>query len=594
MDKTKSYTSILKNNLFAIGWQFKVAPVYTLYVIVSEIIQKLTVLFEHTFLVAYMIDCLEKQRPFVDILKFLLPVILVVVLNCLRGHWVWCYVAPKSLAKIKKDIHLTLYRKAVSMDITMYDNSEFYNDFVWAMQKAPTHIMAATDTFKTIVAELIVAIVAGAFIVSTDIMALTVVAVILIVTLVLQSLINKYCVQREKETIPHTRKRDYINRVFYLIDYVKDLKMSDMANTLENDFNESSDEIKSIVKQWGSKLTFIESSLSSVGNLIYSGVYLSYLFYSALVKNMFGMGVLMGIYNSTNKLKNSLYTITMKLPEFQEHSMYIEKLRTFLDTENEVIAGTKKVPTSGNLCLEHVRFTYDGNTEPTLKDISMQIKQGEKIALVGFNGAGKSTLIKLMLRLYDPDSGSISYAGEDVRHYKLSEYRKLFGTLFQDFEIFATDVGGNIGMQEGNIDKERADMAIRKAGFWDRFRKMPQGYNTPLTKEFSDDGVNLSGGEAQKLALARVLYADSSIIVLDEPSSALHPIAEYQLNKTITKLSSDKTVVIISHRLSTTRFVDKIYMLENGEIKEQGTHDTLMQLNGAYAEMFRLQAEKYR
>lgn len=594
MNKTKKYTSILKNNLFAIGWQFKVAPVYTLYVIVSEIIQKLTVLFEHTFLVAYMIDCLEKQRPFVYILKFLLPVFFVVVLNCLRSNWVWCYVAPKSLAKIKKDIHLTLYRKAVSMDIAMYENSEFYNDFVWAMQKAPTHIMAATDTFKTIIAELIVAIVAGAFIVSTDIMALTVVAVILIVTLVFQSLINKYRMQREEATVAHTRKRDYINRVFYLIDYVKDLKMSDMANTLEKDFNESSEEIKSVVKQWGSKLTFMEASMSSVENLIYSGVYLSYLFYSALVKNMFGMGVLMGIYNSTNKLKNSLYTITMKVPEFQEHSMYIEKLRIFLDTENKIINGTKDVPTTGDLCLEHIQFTYEGNSEPTLKDISMQIKPGEKIALVGFNGAGKSTLIKLMLRLYDPDSGNISYAGENVRHYKLSEYRKLFGTLFQDFEIFATDIDGNIGMQAENVNEERADMAIRKAGFWNRFREMPLGYDTQLMKEFADDGVNLSGGEAQKLALARVLYANSSIIVLDEPSSALDPIAEYRLNRTITELSDDKTVVIISHRLSTTRFVDKIYMLENGMIKEQGTHDSLMKLNGAYAQMFRLQAERYR
>ena len=594
MSKTSKYKSIIKNNLFAIGWQFKAAPAYTTYVIVSEIIFKLTVLFEHTFLVAYMIDCLEKQRPFVDILKFLLPVFLVVVLNSLRSYWVWCYVAPKSLAKIKKAIHLTLYRKAVSMDIAKYDNSEFYNDFVWAMQKAPTHIMAATDTFKTIIAEIIVAIVAGAFIVSTDIMALAVVAVILIVTLVLQGLINRYRMQRDEETVPHTRKRDYINRVYYLIDYVKDLKMSDMGKTLEKDFNGSSDEIKSVAKRWGSKLTFTESSLSGAKNLIYSGVYLSYLFYSALIKNMFGMGVLMGIYNSTNKLKNSLYTVTLKLPEFQEHSMYIEKLRTFLDTENELIEGKKDVPRNGDLCLEHVQFTYEGNSEPTLKDISMQIKQGEKVALVGFNGAGKSTLIKLMLRLYDPDWGNITYAGENIRNYKLADYHKLYGTLFQDFEIFATDIDGNIGMQAENVDKERADMAIQKAGFWDRFREMLHGYDTQLTKEFADDGVNLSGGEVQKLALARVLYADSSIIVLDEPSSALDPIAEYQLNKTIMELSDDKTVIIISHRLSTTRFVDKIYMLENGEIKEQGTHDSLLQLNGAYAEMFRLQAEKYR
>ena len=480
------------------------------------------------------------------------------------------------------------------MEISRYDKSDFYNDFVWAMQKAPTHITTATDTFKILLSRVIVAVATGAFIISSDAVSLVAVGLLLVLTLVFQSIGNKLRMSREEEVMPHTRRRDYINRVFYLIDYVKDLKMSDMSGRLEKDFQESAEKIKKISAKRGSQLTGVNALLSVSKNIIFTGIYLSYLFYQALVKSKYGIGTLLAIYNSTNKLRNTLLTITQKLPEFQEHSMYVEKLRTFLATENEMTDGTKAVPEGGDLCLEKVQFTYEGNAEPTLKNVSMEIKKGEKVALVGFNGAGKSTLIKLLLRLYDPDSGRITYGGQDIRDYKLKEYRKQFGALFQDFEIFATDIQGNICMKDGELDQEWADQAMQKAGFWECFSLMPKGYGTQLTKEFDSEGINLSGGEAQKLALARVLYADAAVIVLDEPSSALDPIAEHQLNKTITELSNDKTVIIISHRLSTTRFVDRIYMFENGEIIEQGVHEELIMLNGAYAKMFKLQADKYR
>ncbi len=149
-------------------------------------------------------------------------------------------------------------------------------------------------------------------------------------------------------------------------------------------------------------------------------------------------------------------------------------------------------------------------------------------------------------------------------------------------------------MNDQVLDEQWADEVLKKVAFWERFQSMPEGYGTQLTREFDDSGINLSGGEAQKVALARVLYADAGVIILDKPSSALDPIAEYQLNKTVTELAADKTVIIISHRLSTKRFVDKIYMLENGQIIEQGNHESLMALKGKYAEMFTLQAVKYR
>ena len=240
-----------------------------------------------------------------------------------------------------------------------------------------------------------------------------------------------------------------------------------------------------------------------------------------------------------------------------------------------------------------MEFTYNGNEKPTINGISMSIKKGEKIALVGYNGAGKTTLIKLILRLYDPTKGEISFGDNNLKEYPLKNYREKFGVLFQDFEIVAASIAQNISMSDEDFDREKADAVLKKVAFSEKFQSLPDGYETQLTKEFSDNGVNLSGGEAQKLALARVLYSSADVIILDEPSSALDPIAEYELNKAVTELSGDKTVIIISHRLSTTRFVDKIYMLESGKIIEQGDHNALLRQKGKYAEMFKAQAEKY-
>ena len=595
MQKQKNKNkNIVRNTLFAMKWHFKVAPGYTIWTIFRHIYYDIFLVFEYAMLVPYIVGCIEYQKTFVDILKFLIPILCLNTAYLLINTLVDTYVWPQAVARIGREVRLSLYRKAIAMDISKYDNSEFYNDFVWAMQKAPSHITGTIDTFKVWVGKIAGSIVAGAFVISIDKASLLVVVLVLVLTLVSQSAAIKKRMHREEEILPHTRKRDYISRVYYLIDYVKDLKMSSMSEKLDKDFNASSDSIKTVAGKHAPGLIGLDASMSSIDNVLYRGIYLIYLFYRALVQNRFGLSGLLAVYNAANRLKNYLYVVTRKIPELQEHSMYIEKLRTFLETEPAIKGGEKTVPDSGDLCLDQVTFTYEGNTKPTLKNISMQIKKGEKVALVGFNGAGKSTLIKLLLRLYDPDSGAITYAGENIKNYKLEEYHQQFGTLFQDFEIFAADVGSNISMDDVELDTRRADVALEKVGFTERLKKMPKGYDTQLTKEFADDGTNLSGGEAQKLAMARVLYADPAVIILDEPSSALDPIAEYQLNKTVTELAGDVTVIIISHRLSTTRFMDKIYMLEGGEIKEQGTHDSLMQLDGKYAEMFRLQAEKYR
>ena len=586
---------IISNIVFAIGWQFRVAPWYTLLYFLQMIVGDIITLFEHTFLVAYIIGCVERGGTLTEVLYFLVPVAVAVTIKVCVNPLIDSYITPKSSAKIKEAIHMKLYEKAASMEISRYDDSQFYNDFVWAMQKAPEHVTAATNTFRTLLSKLIVVAIAGSYIISTDALAVLVVAVIMVSTLLSQHIINQWKMKREEDILPVSRKRDYVNRVFYLADYVKDIKSSQISKKLEKDFGETSEQMRKLVKKHGPKISALTVLRDSVDYILYDGAYLTYLFYQALVQNKFGLGSLLALYKAANQLSGNLRRVIMMLPEFQNHSLYLAKLRTFLETENKMPdEGTLPTPDSGDIRLQDVHFTYPGNDRPTIKGVSMEIKKGEKIALVGFNGAGKSTLIKLLLRLYDPDSGSVHFAQQSIKEYPITDYRKRFGVLFQDFEMIATDIGHNLNMSNQVLDEQRADEVLKKVAFWERFQTMPQKYGTQLTKEFDEEGINLSGGEAQKIALARVLYADSGVIILDEPSSALDPIAEYQLNKTVTELAEDKTVIIISHRLSTTRFVDKIYMLENGRIIEQGNHESLLALKGKYAEMFTLQAEKYR
>ncbi len=224
----------------------------------------------------------------------------------------------------------------------------------------------------------------------------------------------------------------------------------------------------------------------------------------------------------------------------------------------------------------------------------MKINPCGKIAIVGYNGAGKTTLIKLIMRLYDPDEGEILFNGVNIKEYNVEEYRQKIGTIFQDFRIFAATVRENVLLDfTDGSDEEKIGNALKKSGFEKRLLTLSDGLDTNLTAEFEENGVNLSGGEGQKLAIARVFYKDARLIILDEPSSALDPIAEYHLNNSMLTAAENKSVVFISHRLSTTRIADHIYMLENGRITEEGSHEELLRYGGKYAEMWKVQSGQY-
>ena len=299
-----------------------------------------------------------------------------------------------------------------------------------------------------------------------------------------------------------------------------------------------------------------------------------------------------------SSFSGALLTFLQRWGDLSRASLEVDDLRTFLLLGED---GEKKeylpVPSGESFEFEfrRVSYRYPGAAGDALKDLQLTLHAGEKLAVVGLNGAGKSTMIKLLLRLYDPTEGQILLNGTDIRSFRREEYFRLFSPVFQDAQLFAVKLGENTAMcPDGETDREKAERCLREAGLDEKLASLPSGLDTEVLKVVSEEGIDLSGGEKQKLALARALYRHAPVIVLDEPTAALDALAEKQLYERFDRLVGGSSAVYISHRLASTRFCDRIALFENGRLTELGTHEELMEKGGSYARLFDVQSRYYR
>lgn len=496
--------------------------------------------------------------------------------------------------KLDLKLQSRLYEKAASIDMVKYDNPEYYADFILSIENSSDNIRYMLNTVKGYVGEVIAFFTIASILLTIDPVALVVVLLVTIICLPINKYASKLLYEyREKRTELH-RKGDYFSRVFYLPEYAGEIRISKISTLLTDRFNKQADVIVENEKKYKTKLNslwFFESA--AIYNVAFMLVLPVYFGYKILVENELTIGGFVATFNGVMQVGSSLmYVIVHAVKQFSERSKMIDKQREFLATQNEIVDGEHiaecKEPET--ISVENIKFSYTGNEKDSLDGVSFEIKPYEKIALVGFNGAGKTTLTNLLLRLYDVKDGSIKIGGRDIREETVSSHRNRFAAVFQDFQIFSATVGENVALSK-DYDEKRVLEALKLAGFT---KELPQGTETILLKEFDENGLMLSGGEQQKIAIARVFYKNCPYIILDEPSANLDPISEYELNKNIMESAKEKTVIIISHRLSTTVNADRIIMLENGKVVEIGTHEELMNKNGDYAYMFNLQAEKYK
>ncbi len=390
------------------------------------------------------------------------------------------------------------------------------------------------------------------------------------------------------------RKDDYMRYTTTDFGAAKDIRMFGLKDWLVSKYKA----LKQVRYEAQVKNAKIWMAVSTVTNIIWAlSQAVVYVWLITLaVRGQITLGNFSLYLASSATFYNCIFQFLQQIYHLMERSREVDDFRSFMDFVTDDAEDGEEVPVSTAYEFEfkNVSFRYPKSETYALKNLSLTLSQGERLAVVGLNGAGKSTFIKLLLRLYEPDEGVILLNSVDIKRYARSSYYKLFAPAFQDVELFAFPLAENISMQEPiDTDKDRAGECLIKSGMEDKIKELPAGIDTEVLKVIHDDGTDFSGGEKQKIALARALYKDAPVVVLDEPTSALDAIAESKLYQDFDKLIGEKSAVYISHRLSSTQFCSHVAMFEKGELVEYGTHKELLEKDGAYAKMFHTQAQYY-
>lgn len=561
-------------------------------------LQMLRALYD-TVLLKIIIDMLQGSHSLKQLL-FILAISMVIVtsiewINQLLNQW-----SKAKLVRLGGKIQRELMEKNGKMDLVCYDSPEYYDMYISVASKADEMVEKAVNCISTLIGSLLALIVAASVIFTIHPLIALFPVCGFIVNLLTRFKITRLEFEYDLVNKKYMRKAEYSKRVFYQPEYAKELKLTSVKEPLRAQFDEALAQCEEAGRYYGVRITWISLINWIMVFTVFSFFAVpAFLGYLAIVVKSIALGDVASTNNAANIVRQRLNETNFALVDFQMIGQYADRFRRLLNykTNIEGHQGTKCIPKErSTLKLEGVSFAYPGTEKNTLDHISLTIHPGEKIAIVGENGAGKTTFVKLLMRLYDVTEGAIYYGDNDIREYATDAYRNVFGAVFQDYQIYGATVAENVLMGPvTEADEAYIRNALILADFDKRLETLPKGLHTMLTKEFDESGVNLSGGEAQKVAIARMFAKKdgNAIAILDEPSSALDPVSEYKLNENLIKRATDATVIFISHRLSTTRMADRIYLFSEGEIKEQGTHEELMALNGEYKEMFERQAKNY-
>lgn len=596
MNKVK-IRRIIDNNIWMLRLVCKAVPrwlwlnlLMTIWGSILQIIS--TVVFMRT-----LVNEIEAGNSFTSIALF---VVFMFVFRLVTDYSIQVYDSfylPRVNNDRRRKLQSMFYRKVATIDLAFIETPEFFERYIianrWLFNKAGEVVNIVCSTVSVIFMGVSMAAVLA------DIHPLLLIMAFIpfFYSLFFNGKINRKNYEYNVEDQRLTRESDYVNRTFYLADYAKEMRTSNLHSVMLDRFSSVSKKIRALVRKrlpfyaatdFGGK--FVQEYVADKGTYLIAGVF--------AVLGWISLGDLFVATAAIMSLSHSLSSAVGLVQGIANVSFFIEDIRTFMEYEPTVKQNPDGIQASQknkHITFRNVSFKYDSMDHECLQNISFDIKPNEKIAIVGHNGAGKTTLVKLLMHLYEIDKGEILLDNKNIREYELDSYRANFGTVFQDYQVLSLSAVENVLMKDDITpeERERAIDAMKKCDIYDRLMQEPNGVDTILSKEFDDNGTILSGGEYQKIALARVFAKDCGIVILDEPSSALDPIAEHNLYKTMLEACRDRTVIFISHRLSSAVIADRVLLFENGKIIEQGTHEALMAQNGRYATMFRRQAENY-
>lgn len=551
-----------------------------------------------TFISKFVIDMITGEAGW-EALLWLMGIFTVIQLTSTMLNTYYCGEVWWRYIDVRFGLMAEKNAKVMSIDFEHLENPNVMDCYQKANNACDSNDAGVEGLMRSIVNYLCSASVAvtGIVIIGTlNIWLIVVMIAISAVTCLIGDRFNKYSKEKIWDPLaPWWRKDNYMRRQLTDFAPAKDIRLFGLREWLVDKYRELKKERYSTQKK-NAALWFWASVFSSVMIALSHCVIYGWLIWSVVYDGL-SIGNFSLYLASAATLFQYINSLISGIGELLQKSRQVDDFRSFMDFDGgDKSDSGKPVPKLDSYEFEfcNVSFKYPKAENYALKNLSLKLNAGERLAVVGLNGAGKSTFIKLLLRLYEPTEGEILLNGVNIREYNKRSYYSVFAPVFQDVELFAFPLAENVSMQPPEMtDKNLAESCLNAAGFGEKLAELPSGVDTEILKIIHDDGVDLSGGEKQKLALARALYKNAPVVVLDEPTAALDAIAESKLYNDFDKLIGEKTAVYISHRLSSTQFCSNVAMFKDGEMCEYGTHDSLMEKNGAYAEMFRLQAQYY-
>lgn len=591
------FTDILRQQWYLTKSCFHVAAKYMVSHIFESVKLQVSIFLESILFLNYILDVVENEGEWTKVFWSIIVLMAGIAISTVSFSYYTQLALPKLKVQLYSNMKKELYEKLTKVTLSYYDNRDFYKKIVWSINEIDQCINQYLEILRIYcgsITQLILTIVFSSII---NPAVLLVPAVLFPIGLIIEKKESQILIAAQMERMQYEQKREYLNRVFYQAEYAKELRLNtDMQEKMREDFRKANRKIEKTNRAYAGKILIYGCMNVVYSRLFREGMVWGILLYQAIVlRNLsYTHLVLSGV--CCTRIMQQLEELTNNWKTIEENSFYIKEIRKlFLLNEDQYQGGRTLTGNSNNLVIRNLDFQYvDGN--PILKDVNCMIKPGKKVAIVGYNGAGKTTLIKLILKLYSPAAGTIEYGGVDIRDLDTKAYRFSIGAVLQEFKIYACTLGENILLDVGKnrVDEsKKIEEALQEAHFLSADGELLLPVSAQLTTEYEKKGVDISGGERQKIAIARAIYHNQNMIIMDEANSALDPLSEYNMNQELNKLAQEKTVIYITHRLSTTRDADYIYMFAGGRIVEEGTHSTLLAGNGLYAEMWAAQAQLY-
>ena len=592
---SKKKDSSLRHLLYALKQIWEADKLLLVFTLFKNSIEQVFYVFFFVYLTKYIFNCIEKNIEYSRLFWFL-------VIAC-SGHICIHFICGwyETYRKIKTpEVYRHIFHRVIDLSDTLelkdYESPEFYDKYARALDNCVDQAMNIAIKTGVYIGNVISTIMSIFIAVMVDPVFLVFLIVPMIVSLYFGKKNARTNFEREKAITRDKRTAEYVKRVYYEKKYAAEVRLYDVNDLMLKKQEDAVDEMERVSLGYRMKTAFY-SFIMKGSYSIFAGI-LAYFYvvfrvtYGNVSDVSSYVAMITAMSFSTNQLKAA---VENRIYIFNESKLF-ENLEEFLEQDRKP-KEEKIIPDEiESVEFRNVTFTYPGAKTPTLNNISFKWHKGEKLAIVGYNGAGKTTLIKLLMGLYPVTEGQILVNGIDIKDIDLDAYRDRFGTVFQDLQVFAMTLAENVLMRRpaGEEDYEKVRKALQDAQFDCEHRGLTKGLDTVISREFDEEGFVPSGGQAQKIAIARVFASQPDMVILDEPSSALDPLAEYNMYRNMMKLSEGKGVIFISHRLSSARMADKIYLVKDGKIVEQGTHEQMMDLNGFYHEMFMLQAENYQ